>query len=241
MVRGTLSAICRAGPDQEEHQMTGNFDRIRSSWRPAHPPVTDFPIAGYVFAAAFDLISAVGGRQHDWARGLWHAGTFVLVGGLAICLVTMGTGLWDLFRFPPRSRGAVRTAAAHVAVMGGAFMMGAGDLAWRLGDYGLPAAPSALVVLSLATAVAACSGAFLGGKLVFGYGVGVAAAVAPLSPAATDAADPVNKKLPAADGPADDGRDAGDPAAGAHTGRHQDAAGQECAAPGGAGPGDSAA
>jgi uncharacterized membrane protein len=220
--------------------MTGNRDRIRSYRRPAHPPVTDFPIAGYVFAAAFDLISAIGGRQHDWAGGLWHAGTFVLVGGLAICLVTMGTGFWDLFRFPPRSPGAVRTAAAHVAVMGVVFMMGAGDLAWRLGDYGSAAAPVALVVLTLATAAAACGGAFFGGKLVFGYGVGVAARAAPGANVA-DTAGRADKKLPAAAGPADDRRDEGEPVAGAYTGRHQDAAGQECAAPTGAGPGDSPA
>jgi uncharacterized membrane protein len=153
--------------------MTGKFSALRRPARPLHPPFTHFPIAGYVFAAAFDLASAVG-SGHGWAAGLWHSGTFVVVGGLVICLVTMGTGFWDLVRFPPRSPAALRTTAVHVALMGLVFMVAAGDLAWRLRDYDRPGAPAGIVVLSLALATLACSGGWFGGKLVFGFGVGVA-------------------------------------------------------------------
>lgn len=143
--------------------------------RPAHPPFTDFPLAGYVFVAGFDVASAIGGSQHRWAQQLWHAGTFVLVGGLAICLIAMGTGFLDLIRFAPRSPGAVRTVAVHVSVMAAVFMIGAGDLAWQLSDYGSAAsAPLGVVALSVAAAIIACTGAFFGGKLVFGHGIGVA-------------------------------------------------------------------
>jgi hypothetical protein len=58
--------------------------------------------------------------------------------------------------------------------MAAAFMIGAGDLAWRLSDYGSAAStPAGLVALSLTAAVVACTGAFFGGKLVFGHGIGV--------------------------------------------------------------------
>jgi uncharacterized membrane protein len=158
--------------------MNGNPDRIRRHGRPArpvHPPFTDFPLAAYVFAAAFDIISAIGGKQHRWALQLWHAGTFVLVAGLAICLITMGTGFFDLVRFAPRSPGAVRAVARHVCLMGASFMVGAGDMAWRLSDYRThTSAPTGIVALSLAAAAIACTGAFIGGKLVFGHGIGVA-------------------------------------------------------------------
>jgi uncharacterized membrane protein len=154
--------------------MTGKFARLRPPSRPLHPPFTHFPIAGYVFAAAFDLVSAIAGAGHQWAAGLWHSGTFVVGAGLASCLVTMGTGFWDLVRFPPRSPRAFRVTAVHVGVMGGVFMTGAGDLAWRLHDYGLPAAPPGVVVLSLAVAALVCWGAWLGGTLVFEHGWGVA-------------------------------------------------------------------
>lgn len=159
--------------------MNGSRDRTRQTARPArpaHPPFTDFPLAAYVFVAAFDVISAVAGGRHRWAGQLWHAGTFVLVGGLGICLITMGTGFWDLVRFWPRSRAAVRTTALHICVMAAVFMIGVGDIAWRLSDYGSRAStPPGVAVLSLVTAIAACCGAFFGGKLVFSHGIGVAA------------------------------------------------------------------
>lgn len=154
--------------------MTGKFTRLRPPSRPLHPPFTHVPIAGYVFAAAFDVVSAIAGAGHQWAAGLWHSGTFVVAAGLASCLITMATGFWDLFRFPPRSSRAFRTTAVHVAVMGAVFMTGSGDLAWRLHDYGLPAAPPGVVALSVLVAASVCWGAFFGGTLVFEYGWGVA-------------------------------------------------------------------
>jgi uncharacterized membrane protein len=167
--------------------------------KPVHPPFTHFPLAAYVFAAAFDIASAAG-SGHRWAGQLWHAGTFVLIGGLVVCLATMGTGFRDLVRFWPRepadpAPGApdpLKTVAAHVSVMAGAFMIGAGDVAWRLSDYDSRAStPPGVVALSLTAAIVACTGGFLGGKLVFRYAMGVA-------PAALAA----NMRLPA--GPAPD-------------------------------------
>ena len=38
------------------------------SGKPLHPPLTDFPIVGYVLAAAFDVISIIGGDDDTWAR-----------------------------------------------------------------------------------------------------------------------------------------------------------------------------
>jgi len=79
--------------------------------RPLHPPLTDFPIAAYVFAAVFDVISAVGGDRHSWARQFWHAGTFVLITGASICILTVLTGFRDLLRFPdPGSGPSARSA-----------------------------------------------------------------------------------------------------------------------------------
>lgn len=167
---------------------------------PLHPPVTHFPLAAYVFAALFDIASAAG-RGHRWAPDLWHAGTFVLIAGLAICLITMGTGFWDLVRFwpgvpadpAPGAPDPLRTVAAHVSVMAGAFMIGAGDVAWRLSDYDSRAStPPGVVALSLAAAIVACTGGFFGGRLVFRHAMGVA-------PAALAA----NMSLPGGPGPDD--------------------------------------
>jgi uncharacterized membrane protein len=150
-----------------------------------HPPFTHFPIAAYVFAAGFDITSAVAGRRYGWAAQLWHAGTFVLIGGLIVCLITMATGFWDLIRQWPGNSGVpadgapdpLGMVAAHVSVMAAAFMIGAGDVAWRLSDYGSRAStPPGVVALSLTAAIVACTGGYFGGKLVFDHAIGVAPA-----------------------------------------------------------------
>ncbi|HMH89835.1 MAG TPA: DUF2231 domain-containing protein [Streptosporangiaceae bacterium] len=164
--------------------MNGSSHHARRAYRPAHPPFTAFPIAAYVFAAAFDTASVIGGPRHSWAVQLWHAGTFVLIAGLVTCLMAMGTGFRDLVRFAARRPGDARpsttsadataTVAAHVAVVAATFMIGSGDLAWRLSDQGArAAAPIGPAALSLAAAAAAGTGGFLGGKLVFSHGIGV--------------------------------------------------------------------
>lgn len=64
--------------------MTNSPAHVSRYRRPLHPPFTHFPIAAYVLAACFDVISVIGGRGHAWASELWHAGTFVLIAGLAL-------------------------------------------------------------------------------------------------------------------------------------------------------------
>jgi uncharacterized membrane protein len=170
--------------------------------RALHPPLTDFPIAAYVFAAAFDVISAIGGPHRGWATQFWHAGTFVLVGGLGLCLLTMLSGFVDLVRFPDNRPRVTRTIATHVAVMAAVFMIGSGDIAWRLAEYhSQVSTPTGILALSLATATAVCVGAAYGGTLAFRYGVGVAIS------APGQAAPSLAAARPTAPGPAKPGPD----------------------------------
>jgi uncharacterized membrane protein len=155
-------------------------EQARRGGRALHPPLTDFPIAAYVFAAAFDVISAIGGPHRGWATQFWHAGTFVLVGGLGLCLLTMLSGFADLLRFPDTRPRVTRTIATHVAVMAGVFMIGSGDVAWRLAEYNRqPSTPAGILVLSLVAAAGVGAGATYGGTLAFRYGVGVAPGAGP--------------------------------------------------------------
>jgi len=159
--------------------------------RALHPPLTDFPIAAYVFAAAFDVISVIGGSHRTWATQFWHAGTFVLVGGLCVCLLTMLTGFIDLLSSPGQPPGASRTVVSHIAVMTVVFMIGSADTAWRITEYHSRAStPVVILIFSIAAAAGICVGAAYGGTLVFRYGVGVRAA-------APDPA-PVRASVPAA-------------------------------------------
>ena len=148
--------------------MTANsaqLSRYRRAW---HPPLTDFPIAAYVFAAAFDVISVTGGARHGWAREFWHAGTFVLIAGAGICVLTVLTGFRDLLLFSGRGPMPVRTVSVHILVMVAVFMVGIADIAWRLSYYNSRATPPAgILACSLIAAVGVCVGAAYGGKLVF--------------------------------------------------------------------------
>jgi uncharacterized membrane protein len=154
--------------------------------RPLHPPFTHFPIAAYVFAAGFDIVSAVGGSRSSWAGQLWHAGTFVLVAGLAICLVTMVTGFADLVRFGERRSAVLATLAVHVCIQAAVFMIGVADVAIRVADYHRASASPVALLLSVVAAAGVCSGAFFGGLLVYRHGHGVA--IVPDPAAATLAA-----------------------------------------------------
>jgi uncharacterized membrane protein len=145
--------------------------------RPLHPPFTHFPIAAYVMAAAFDVISVIAGGRRAWAGQLWHAGTFVLIAGLAICLVTMLTGFTDLVRFAERRPAALRALAAHVCVQAGVFMIAVVDVAIRLADYDRTSTSPVALLLTLAAAIGVCTGGFLGGTLVYTHGHGVAVEV----------------------------------------------------------------
>jgi uncharacterized membrane protein len=142
--------------------------------RPLHPPFTHFPIAAYVMAAAFDVISVIAGGGRAWAGQLWHAGTFVLIAGLAVCLVTMLTGFTDLVRFAERRPAALRVLAAHVCVQASVFMIAVVDVAIRLADYDRTSTSPVTLLLTLAAAIGVCAGGFLGGTLVYTHGHGVA-------------------------------------------------------------------
>jgi uncharacterized membrane protein len=158
--------------------MTANADRSRRYRRAWHPPLTDFPIAAYIFAAAFDVISAAGGARHAWARELWHAGTFVLIAGASICVLTVLTGFRDLLMFSGRGALPVRTISVHILVMAGVFMVGIADLAWRLRDYQAQAfTPAGILACSLIAAVGVSVGAAYGGTLVFRERFGTATAL----------------------------------------------------------------
>ncbi|MGH9154462.1 MAG: hypothetical protein ACRD1K_01075 [Acidimicrobiales bacterium] len=47
--------------------------------RAQHPPWTHAPLGGILIAAVLDVISAIDGGSHAWARDMYRAATFVLM------------------------------------------------------------------------------------------------------------------------------------------------------------------
>ena len=144
------------------------------SGKPFHPPLTDFPIAAYVLAAMFDVISVIGGKNHTWARELWHAATYIFIAGVVVSVFAALTGFWDAWKSSEQGTQARRTINTHATIMVTVTVLAVADLAWRLNDYHTePVTPVAVAVLSAVIAILVSLGATFGGSLVYEYGFNV--------------------------------------------------------------------
>ena len=146
------------------------------SGKPLHPPLTDIPIAAYLFAAVFDIVSfAVYDATHaSVARQLFLAASWVLVGGLGVSLLTALTGAVDWKRSSEPGTQARRTINAHAIIMIVATVLGLVDLLVRFIAYPDRAGtPVGVMVLSIVAAALVTVGATYGGGLVFDYGFNV--------------------------------------------------------------------
>ena len=142
--------------------------------KPFHPPLTDIPIAAYILAASFDVISVIGGDDHDWGHDFWHAATYVFVGGAIVSVFTALTGLIDWLRSSEPGTQARRTANTHAVIMVSVTVLTLVDVALRLNAYNSEAStPVGIAALSVVIAAAVSWGATYGGSLVFDYGFNV--------------------------------------------------------------------
>ena len=143
------------------------------SGKPTHPPLTDFPVAGYVLGAVFDVIATFG-RHAPWARDFFHAGTYVFVAGAAVSVLAALTGFWDWLRSTEKGTQARRTANVHAWTMVSVTALALVDIALRLNAYNTRTHPTvAILALSIAVAGLVSVGATFGGTLVFDYGFNV--------------------------------------------------------------------
>jgi uncharacterized membrane protein len=141
--------------------------------KPLHPPLTDIPVAAYVFAAAFDVVSVVG-HDHAWGRDFYRAASFVLIGGAAVSVLAALTGFWDWLKSTEKGTQARRTANAHAIVMVSVTVLVLVDVAVRLfASWGDAATPGGLMVLTVAIGLLVSFGATYGGSLVYDYGFNV--------------------------------------------------------------------
>jgi uncharacterized membrane protein len=141
--------------------------------KPFHPPLTDVPVGAYVLVAAFDVIS-VAGKGNPWARDFYRAGTFTLVGGAAVSLLAILTGVWDWLRSTEPGNQARRTANAHAVTMLTVTTLVLANVATRiLVDPASRSTPTAALVLSLVAAALTVLGGTIGGSLAFDYGFNV--------------------------------------------------------------------
>ena len=134
--------------------------------KPFHPPLTDIPVAAYLFAAFFDVCSAWG--DVPWKR---DAASYLLVVGAVFGALAALTGWADWHRSSQVGTQARRSSNAHAVIMIAASALVLVDLAARAGDARPTSWPVA--ILTLVAAGLTTVGATYGGSLVFDYGFNV--------------------------------------------------------------------
>jgi uncharacterized membrane protein len=139
--------------------------------KPAHPPLTDFPIASYVLAAVFDCASLLAAaRGFGWAHDAFVAATWVMVGGFVASVATALTGLLD---WPATTAGTQvrRTVNAHALIMVTATLLALLTVVLRVRHWpGLAGTEPLITGLTVLVAGLIATGAWIGTDLVFEHG-----------------------------------------------------------------------
>lgn len=131
---------------------------------PLHPALVHFPVACWSLAAAADFASLW------WGEAAWRWSAWLLAVGSGMAVLAMLAGLLELARVPEGP--ALRDAHAHMAAMLVAFSAFTMRLLVRL-EHHSPLPPDGLALLLDAVGlVALVIGGWLGGRLVYGHGVG---------------------------------------------------------------------
>jgi uncharacterized membrane protein len=138
---------------------------------PFHPMLVTVPIGAWTTSLVFDIASHVARNSAFLARG---SAWLIAIGVIGAVIAGM-IGFLDLAAIPAGTP-AFRTGLLHMSLMLLVTFAYVGSFVWRQSGHGppgpgpgpgpVPAGPLALSVLSV--------GGFLGGKLVFRYGVRVA-------------------------------------------------------------------
>jgi len=142
--------------------------------KPFHPPLTDIPVAAYVLAAVFDVISRVAGDDSSIGREFFVTGTHVIIAGAIVSLLAALTGFWDWWRSTSPGNQARRTANWHMTVMLTVTGIVIVDIVIRLLQWSDHVATTPLVmILSIIVGALTAFGATYGGSLAFDYGFNV--------------------------------------------------------------------
>jgi uncharacterized membrane protein len=143
--------------------------------KPFHPPLTDIPVAAYLFVALFDVVSwAQRSSKPTRALLLNHAGTYVVLLGFAVSLLAALTGWADWHRSSQVGTQARRTINTHAVTMIATSVVVLFDILLRMHDDGLyPHTTGSVMLLSVLAAVLVTIGSLYGGAMVYEYGFNV--------------------------------------------------------------------
>ncbi|TMH42237.1 MAG: DUF2231 domain-containing protein [Betaproteobacteria bacterium] len=136
---------------------------------PIHPMLVPIPIGLWIFSFVCDLFHAGGASAEAWTTVAFYT----MAGGIIGALLAALPGLIDLLSLPEGPRA---TAIKHMALNLTIVALYIINFAMRWKE---PANPGGLVWLSLISLVLLVISGWLGGKMVYEYGVAVATTTEP--------------------------------------------------------------
>jgi|SRR5215216_2419633 len=136
--------------------------------KPSHPPLTDASIGAYTVGIAMLVAGAIGLQEEQMA----HGALLAIGGGLALAGPTALTGLLDWLGMEKGTPWR-RTATIHLCVMLSATVLFALTFIAQLDGYDDGSIETLPLVLGLAALATLATGGWIGGTLVYVYGVRV--------------------------------------------------------------------
>jgi uncharacterized membrane protein len=161
--------IGRGLPPFGGRKVSGLRDLLRGApGMPTHPPLTDVSIGAYTVGVAMLVAGALGLEEHAMA----HGSLLAISGGLLLTVPTSMTGILDWLKLPHGS--SRRTVAmVHLFVMVAATLLFAGSWLAQRPGYLDGRIDGLGLALGLGGEALLAAGGYLGGALVFVYGVRV--------------------------------------------------------------------
>ncbi len=136
--------------------------------KPSHPPLTDASIGAYTVGVAMLVLGALGVEEDQMA----HGALLAIGGGLALALPTAFTGLLDWLDIP-KGTPARTTATVHLLTMLAATVVFALTFVAHLDGYDDGQVGALVLILGLTAEGLLAAGGYIGGTIVFHYGVRV--------------------------------------------------------------------
>jgi uncharacterized membrane protein len=134
---------------------------------PIHPILVHFPIATWFLATIADIACLLfTNEQIGWVAGV------LLITGTITALPAMMTGLLELGKIDQRSP-AIKLANQHMILIMISWSFYAVSLFLRLDGTQLEQPGLAAIAFSILGLISLCSAGWIGGKLVYEYGVGI--------------------------------------------------------------------
>jgi len=136
--------------------------------KPSHPPLTDATIGAYTVGVAMLILGALGVEEEPMA----HGSLLAIGGGLVLAPLTALTGLLDWLDIP-KGTPARTTATVHLLVMLSTTVLFALTFVAQLDGYDEGTVKTLALALGIAAEALLTVGGYIGGTIVFVYGIRV--------------------------------------------------------------------